>query len=576
MATVSHFRRWAAALLAALALVLCAALPARAEDSTGAIGGASFSVEQVYVNVPEMNIFLYDADQNGQSISPTMVQAAGVELKLGSRTIPTGTIGQAAEPICYLFVVDNGSKVDDKTFTAFKTAMRKLMNARGEKDQMAIFTTAGGADCVLEATSDHKTIWNAIRGLERAEGRMDVMTAATDVYGYVTANYQSLAPRKVIFVLSSPDSALSNLTLAAAMAGGKTDQLNMALYAYVLSETPELMNSLADMTNGHMVFLEPDALTDALLEKVAHFAQALEIRTDLPEDSYGEKLELLTVSVPKLGSAVTSTSTVYMGHKLTKPAVETVEVAGRNQIRLTFNQAVQNADRPGCYIISSEDIWNYRVLIESVELAENGRTALLTTREPLYQGRFAVRLNKVTSKMTASNISDAAAETTFEVADWPRDKGFYLARFRLPVLLLGGFLLVLIVLTLLARRREREAERSAEAEHLLSDAASAGALPRKWVTLFVKTRRSIAESRWSGMVESSLILGSDPAQCDLLLDDKRVLPQHCAICVDGDALLARPRNDARVYVNGDSIAGEFRLQNNDTITLGRTTIQLVL
>ena len=127
------------------------------------------------------------------------------------------------------------------------------------------------------------------------------------------------------------------------------------------------------------------------------------------------------------------------------------------------------------------------------------------------------------------------------------------------------------------RRRDRAAEQEAEAEHLLAGAGEPNALPRRWVTLFWSQRSSIAESRWAGMVESSLIIGSDAAQCDLCLPDRKVSPQHCVLAAQGDALLVQPLSDrAKVYVNGERIDGEHRLQNNDTLRIGKTTVRLVL
>lgn len=38
----------------------------------------------------------------------------------------------------------------------------------------------------------------------------------------------------------------------------------------------------------------------------------------------------------------------------------------------------------------------------------------------------------------------------------------------------------------------------------------------------------------------------------------------------------RPLDGAAVMVNGDPIGGEYRLQNGDTIKIGRTTLRLVL
>ena len=95
--------------------------------------------------------------------------------------------------------------------------------------------------------------------------------------------------------------------------------------------------------------------------------------------------------------------------------------------------------------------------------------------------------------------------------------------------------------------------------------------------MFWSQRSSIAESRWAGMVESSLIIGSDAAQCDFCLPDRKLCPQHCALSVQGDSLLVQPLTDrARVYVNGERIDGEHRLQNNDTLRIGKTMLRLVL
>ena len=224
-------------------------------------------------------------------------------------------------------------------------------------------------------------------------------------------------------------------------------------------------------------------------------------------------------------------------------------------------------------------MWGWYVKIESVQLSEDGRTAVLTT-EPLYQGRYNVTLNKVASRMTPANVSARQQSCSFMIARWPRDRAFYMGRFSMPltiaVVLLGALALNWLVL----RRRERVSEQTAEAEHLLAGADSldgTGALPKRWVTLFWAARGPIAESRWAGIVESSLILGSDAAQCDLCLPDSRIRPQHAVLAVRGEALLVQPLGpDTTVFVNGEKIAGEHCLQNNDTLRLGRTTIRLVL
>lgn len=77
-------------------------------------------------------------------------------------------------------------------------------------------------------------------------------------------------------------------------------------------------------------------------------------------------------------------------------------------------------------------------------------------------------------------------------------------------------------------------------------------------------------------MESSLIIGSDAAQCDLCLADGRTRPQHAVLEVESNGVTLRPLEGAAVMVNGDPIGGEYRLQNGDTIKIGRTTLRLVL
>ncbi len=560
-----------AALLAAAAW----ATPAFAAESTGAIGGASFRVEQVYVNVPELDVFFYAADSDGEAISPTMVQAAGVELRLGDEVIDTGAISVAASPICYCLVVDNKATLDAAALAACKAGIRQLIQSKGSSDQVALFTTAGGTACVLEATTDGEAALAALQGITLAEGQSVLTAVAADVYRYVNDNYQSLAPRKALFAFTQSSEVLSNLSLAAAFTSGAVDGLNMAVCTVVCSEEPELLENAAALADGQLEVVRPQDVAALLAEKQSSLAAALEIKTDISEDRYGEKLELLTLTVPNLGSAVQCTATVYMGHRLATPAVEKVLVVGRNKLMVTFNQAVDNAGRPGSYRITSSDIWNFRVGVREVQLAENGRSATLITTEPLYEGTYGVALKNVTSRLTAANVSDAQEETEFRVAVWPRDQGFYLARLRWPLCLAAVLLLALAGGNLYVRRRDRAAEQAAEAEHLLNAGRDA-ALPRRWVSLFLCGRRSIAETRWSGVVESSLLLGSDAAQCDLCVADSRVEPQHCALLVDGDALVVCPLGKARVRVNNEIIGGEHRLQNGDTIGIGRTDIRVVL
>ena len=564
----------AMAVTAVMAALLCA--PKALGTTIG-----EFSIEQIYVNVPELDVFVQATDAQGQPINPDLVRAAGVELYLGDDKIPTGNIGMANEPICYVLAVDNS--VDETTLKEYRIALRRLINAKGAKDQIMLYTLAGDAEngeaaCVLPATIDTWAAVNAVNAMESQEqNEPNLVQAATMIYNDINENYQSIAPRKVMFALTEAGNTATSTALLGALAKDTASRMNMPLDILVTVDDDNPLAELGQTLGGDKLdVVHESELADTLAQKQQALANALEIKTAVDEDFYGERLDVLTLSVPQLGSAVKTNATVYMGHRLAKPAVENVTMHGRYAMTVTFNQAVGRADDLTCYSIQSEDIWGWHVKVKQAIASTDGRSVSLYT-EPLYQGTYTIKLNKMTSAMTVANVSDSGTVYRFTVGDWPKDRAFYLARFRLPAIVLGGLLVVLAVAALLRGRKERSEEKLAEAEHLLTDAAPVQqSLPGRWITLYLSTRRGIAETRWSAYVESSLIVGSDAAQCDLCLADGRTRPQHAVLEVESTGVTLRPLDGAAVMVNGDPIGGEYRLQNGDTIKIGRTTLRLVL
>ena len=567
--------RYPLALFAALVLCLLTAPAPRADTTTMTGGAGAFRLEQAYVNVPDMNVFFYAQDAEGNAYTPTMVQAAGLELTLGDHTLDASSLGQASSPVCYLVVLDNSAEIEPADFRQMRGAVWQLIRHKEPNDQIALYTLAGGAACVQPATSDASSLYTALAGIEQAEGAPDAAGAPALLLGDIQRDYQALAPRKAVFLCTAAASLFRQPALLAGASGAGT--LNAAFYTFVGGPSPQALEVLRALSNGQIIPCAMDEMGDGMLALQQQMASALELRTEMPESLAGERQEIVTLAIPSLGSAVQSSTTVYMGFRMTRPQVEKVEVLGRNTLRLTMNQAVNpNATRPQFYRVASNDIWNWHVPVREVEISEDGRTVLLTT-DPLYKGNYNVALNKVSSRLSPANVSSLRDETDFTIAVWPRDRAFYLARFRAPLLLAAAVLAVLALQWRRLRRRDRAAEQTAEAEHLLAGTQGPAALPRRWVTLFWAQKGSIAESRWAGMVESSLILGSDAAQCDLCLPDAQVRAQHCVLCVRGESLLVQTLDPgAPVFVNGERIEGEHRLQNNDALRLGRTTVRLVL
>ena len=140
---------------------------------------------------------------------------------------------------------------------------------------------------------------------------------------------------------------LTNMALFATLASDVGDQIGMAAYIYLMTDKPGAFETLANAADGRLILCAASTLGEELKQKQAYFATALEIKTEVPESLYGERLETLTLAMPNLGSAIKNSQTVYMGYKLAKPQVTKVETLRRDKLRLTFNQPInENANKP--------------------------------------------------------------------------------------------------------------------------------------------------------------------------------------------------------------------------------------
>lgn len=556
-------------------LALLLAPRARALTAAG-----NFGIEQVYVNVPEMDVFVRAQGANGAMLSPQMVRAAGVELRLGDAVLDTGNIQQANEAICYIFVLDNYADIEPDTLLNFQNAVVQVVRRKAARDQIMLYgmDESGGLQCLLPASNDGAAIINAVRAVKPVSPRpLDMAAAAAVVYTGLEEEYQNIAPRKVLYGMTDAVTLLGNLPMLAGVSVGMADQLNAAFYILAAADDGLEADLLAQIQSGFVFGCPTADIVDTLCAHMDTLTQVLEFKTAIDPDFYGERWETLTVAVPQMGSAVNASTTVYMGHRLTHPAVTEVRPTGRRELTVSFNQAVSDATAglPAAYLIQSEDVWGFRVGVRSVSVADDGMSAVLTTAGPLYDGPYSVRLRKVAAALSAANTSDAGAETAFTVTGWPRDRGFYLARLRVPGIVLAVLLAVLAVGAFTRSRKERAAEKEAEIAHLLSDAPDIDTVPRRWLTLFLQPPGAIAESRWSGMAESSVLIGSDAGQCDLCVPDARMAPQHAVLSFEGDAVVLQPLGKARVYVNGQLLAGPHHLTGEDTVKLGRTLLRVV-
>ena len=166
-----------------------------------------------------------------------------------------------------------------------------------------LYTLAGDAACVLPATIDTRAAVNAVNALEsQEENEPNLVQAATIIYNDINENYQSIAPRKVIFALTEAGNTATSTALLGAVAKDAASRLNMPLDIFVTVDDANPLAELGKALGGDKLdVVHESELADTLAEKQQALANALEIKTAVDENFYGERLDVLTLSVPQLG-----------------------------------------------------------------------------------------------------------------------------------------------------------------------------------------------------------------------------------------------------------------------------------
>ena len=112
---------------------------------------------------------------------------------------------------------------------------------------------------------------------------MDTTQLVAAVYSEMQSDYQALAPRKAAMIVTDAGQVLTNMALFGTLASDFSDQIGMAAYVYLMTEKPQMFESLEQAAGGKLVLCEAATLGDELKNKQAYFATALEIRTEVHE-----------------------------------------------------------------------------------------------------------------------------------------------------------------------------------------------------------------------------------------------------------------------------------------------------
>lgn len=379
------FRKTAAAAFAACALLFLSA-PASA-----------LTVEQTQVNMPEIDVFLYE---DGTSISDLSVR--DITATLDGERLTAVSIKQSSQPILYVYMLDISGSIPAAHFAAAKDALLATCRNMGESDRLILLTFGNEVKVLLEggeSYDDVRTVLDSLQAKDQNTKFYDAMNKLIEI-AYPVENM-----RRIAVVISDgiddTDAGMTQEDLEALLT-----RCGISVSALCIDtsseEHVERFRGFMHLTGGELYLFGPQTATAVLEDLVGRLDDGWHLTLSADSNVADGSTRTLSIDFGGQTRVETEVSLDKGTADTTPPEVLWAEydrAAGR--VTVAFNEAVRNADVLSHYELRANG--GKAVPLSSVAYSDtDGWRAVLTPGE-------ALRDNEVYT-LTIAGLTDASQE----------------------------------------------------------------------------------------------------------------------------------------------------------------------
>ncbi len=560
--------------------------------SMSSAAAGEVSVEQVYVNLPEVTVY------------GTGIRAGDMDSYLGQRKLTqTGafSFAETGEPIYYYLLLDVSNSMPESYFDKIKQSIQSFEQTLGEKDRMVLYTF--GEQVVLQLDENHapgdtQAVLSAIDNTDDKTLLFEAVSQAADKAEQVPGD---VCRRKVIVVISDGEDFTVG-KIGAQEAQENLGQKGIPAYAFGIADTArENTNNFGEFarTSGGKLTVFDEQQADQVLNNFHQEMESYDVLEFVSGDNIvSNSMEAFTM---KTDANQTLTRNVMVSRHIpdqTAPVMIRAEKVASDQIEVEFSEPVSGADTASAYTVVREGNGKKnKETDETKETEEESKeekdgkdqktaavagitvkkdvpnTVLITFTSDLEPGEYRVSCTNITDLSMEKNTVANTAE--FEVEQLPLGT-------RILNVIRGWYwvVLVLIVLVLAAviwivYRRVKKGRGVIYVDG------------KPVIASDVEIHKHVAIQEQEGMPFTAKVRvkGSNPEDlqlkitdsfivgrsqiCNLYFDDKRMSRQHFALEWDGQDMYVTDLDTTNgTLVNGVKISKRRRLQQNDKVSAG--------
>lgn len=528
-------------------------------------GEKTASIEQVYINLPELEVY-------GNGIDTSNVSAYLGDQKL--QLEQTGIFEETGEPIYYYVLLDVSNSIPDSYFLGVKQAIDDFETTIRANDRMVVYTFGDQVKLLLDEEHRREDTQTVLNMLENKDNRTFLFDAVNQAADRADQVQSEVCQRRILIVISDGE----DFTIGGSGVQETQDNLRkkgIPVYAFAIADTArDHINSFGEFaraTGGQMVVFDADEastiLRDFHQKKISD--QYLKLTTE--NNLVSNQIETLTLKTEDKQNVIKDVMVNRYIPDLQAPIIKTVELADDGKLELRFSELVQGADSPVNYVVVSE---NGQEAVTAVTADNHDPNRwILTFADVLQPGSYTLSCINITDvSMEKNKVSN---EVEFEVAQLSIGNRVLNIVKQWYGAVLAGFVLLLSIIILAVYRRIKQGRGVIYVDGkpvIASDVEIHKHVEiqdeeGKKFQIIARVKSGKPETLKLTM-KNSFIVGRTKI-CNLYFDDKRMSRQHFALEWDGKNMYITDLNTTNgTLVNDVKINKRRRLNPEDKITAG--------
>ncbi|MGL5436053.1 MAG: FHA domain-containing protein [Lachnospiraceae bacterium] len=529
------------------------------------------SVEQVYVNLPEVTVYTRNIETNQ------------MEAALGERTlefIKTSKFSDSGEPIYYYLLLDVSNSMPEAGFESIKQSILEFDLSLRADDRMIFYTFGESVSLLLDENHTAAETTQALMGVDNVDNKTLLFEAISQAADRAEQVDPEICKRKVIVVISDGEDFSTGKTMVQE-AQENLKKKSIPVYAYGISETKrENLNSFGEFarnSGGHLTIFDNDQ-AGTVLQGLHNFLLDFDVILFKTETNIiSNSQEMFSIRTSSKQLLTKEVMVVRRIKDVTVPSILYVNRISDNQVELEFSEPVTGCENAANYQVKNAGKVA-AVAAVSIDKTENGRI-ILTFADALEPGTYQVSCANITDISMEANAVSNYME--FDVPSSPLSTRIWnavLAWYWIFLIIVVAILLLIIVLVYRKIKKGNgiiyvDGKPVMASDVEIHEHVRIRERQGKEFQLIVRVKGGRPETM-KVHLQDSFIIGRANIN-NLYFDDNKMSRQHFAIEWDGKDMYVQDLNTTNgTRVNGVKISKKRKLEQNDEIAAGSVTLRI--